>query len=167
MKLPANPVRIALAVLLCVAFPSFGKDDGKKAAPERKGSGNGKREKQDVIDVPIPVGHDASGIKLPLYGADGKLQMSFAIQMAKRVDERRLQMGVLKLETFDETGRSAMSVEMESSVLDLETRIITSEKKTTVRRADFEITGDSVAFDTKAREGRFFGFTRMLIYNLQ
>jgi hypothetical protein len=36
-----------------------------------------------------------------------------------------------------------------------------------VKRADFEITGNHVEFETTTRVGRFFGFTRMLVYNMQ
>jgi lipopolysaccharide export system protein LptC len=163
MKPSAKILIVALAVLPCLARMVSAEEGQRQNA---SGSGS-KPARLQVIDVPIPIGHDASGIKLPVYNEDGKLQMSFAIQMAKRVDKERLEMGVLKLETFDESGQPALSVEMEKSVLNLKTRVITSDRKTTVKRSDFEISGTNVEFDTNARTGRFIGATRMLVYNLE
>jgi hypothetical protein len=158
----------ALCLVLALALPVCGfahSDDGSSKKSKGKGKVAGAKSDQ-TLDVPIPVGHDATKIKLPLYGEDGKLQMKFAIEKALRVDDDHLQMGLLKLETFDADGKPAMSVEMKSSVLDLKTHVITSNEETTVKRVDFEITGNQVEFDTKARTGRFIGQTRMLIYNL-
>ncbi len=56
-----------------------------------------------------------------------------------------------------------MTIEVPSSVLNLETRVITSHERTTVRRTDFEIAGDTLSFDTVARQGTFVGNVKMVI----
>jgi len=48
-------------------------------------------------------------------------------------------------------------------VLDLNTRILTSKTRTTIQRADFNIAGDSVEFDTNNRTGRLVGNVKMVI----
>jgi hypothetical protein len=52
---------------------------------------------------------------------------------------------------------------MQTSVLDLKTRVLTSQERTTVKRADFNIVGDSVEFDTGTRTGRMVGNVKMVI----
>ena len=41
---------------------------------------------------------------------------------------------------------------MSTSVLDLKTRILSSKARTTIQRADFNIAGDSVEFDTNSKD---------------
>ena len=50
-------------------------------------------------------------------------------------------------------------------MLDLKTRILSSQERTTVKRTDFSITGDSVQFDTSQRTGRLIGNVKMVISN--
>jgi lipopolysaccharide export system protein LptC len=50
-------------------------------------------------------------------------------------------------------------------VLDLNTRIVTSDIPVIVRRSDFEITGQQMVFNTQTRAGRMTGHVRMVIYN--
>ena len=52
---------------------------------------------------------------------------------------------------------------MSTSVLDLKTRILSSKTRTTIQRADFNIAGDSVEFDTNSRTGRLMGNVKMVI----
>ena len=109
------------------------------------------------LNIPIPLGHAAKGVKLPYYDAEGKLQMDFSIDSAYRVDEIHLQMKLVKMQTYDEDGKLEMTIDMPSSVLDLSTRIVTSDKPVTIRRTDFEITGDTMQFDTQTHSGKIVG----------
>jgi lipopolysaccharide export system protein LptC len=43
--------------------------------------------------------------------------------------------------------------------------VLTSKTSVTIKRSDFEVTGDSMEFDTKTKNGRMEGRVRMLIYN--
>jgi lipopolysaccharide assembly outer membrane protein LptD (OstA) len=52
---------------------------------------------------------------------------------------------------------------MNDSVLDLKTRILSSQERTTIKRADFNIAGDSVQFDTNTRTGKLIGNVKMVI----
>lgn len=117
------------------------------------------------FDIPIPVGHNASGIRLPSYDANGKLQMYFTVDKAFRIDDDHLKMANLRIETYDDTQTPQMMIDSSDSVLDLSTRILSSNKPVTVRRSDFEITGQAMTFDTNTREGKFTGHVHMLIFN--
>ena len=52
---------------------------------------------------------------------------------------------------------------MNESVLDLKTRILSSQERTTIKRADFNVVGDSVQFDTNTRTGKLIGNVKMVI----
>jgi len=130
-------------------------------APEMKG---GPDDHTPRLDIPIPVKHTAKGVKLPYY-SEGKLQMDFSIESAYRVDADHLQMKLVKMQTYDDTGKLEMTIDMPSSVLDLTTRIVTSKEPVRIRRTDFEITGETMQFDTQTRSGKIVGKVKMLIFN--
>lgn len=148
---------VALVGLIVVA--NLGAEKKGAPGPARDGKASKK------FNIPIPVGHEAKNLVIPLENSEGKLEMNFKMEMAKRIDADHLQMGNLKVEMFDEKGESAMLIDLPVSILDLNTRIITSKDPVTIRRSDFEITGETMEFNTETRLGRFVGKVRMLIYN--
>lgn len=119
------------------------------------------------FNVPIPVSHDAQGVKLPYFDIRGRLQMYFNIATATRLDLGHLEMKNAFMQTYDEKGTPDASVFLTRSVLDLNTRIVTSDVPVTVRRSDFEIVGSKMVFNTQTRVGRMTGHVRMVIYNRQ
>ncbi len=115
--------------------------------------------------IPIPVKHDAEGVNLPYFDSRGKLQMYFIIAKAIRVDMDHLEMKNAYMQTYDEKGTPDATVFMSRSLLDLNTRIVTSDIPVTVRRSDFEIVGQKMVFNTQNRTGHMFGHVRMVLYN--
>jgi len=113
--------------------------------------------KTPVLNVPIPVNHGAKGIKLPYFDEKGSLQMDFSIESAFRIDTDHLQMKGVKMQTYNENGKVEMLIDSSSSILDLTTRMVTS---------DEPITGETMQFDTQTKSGKIVGKVRMLIYNL-
>jgi len=45
----------------------------------------------------------------------------------------------------------------------LNTHVLSSPQRTTIKRADFEIAGDTARFDTAARQGTMTGNVKMVI----
>jgi hypothetical protein len=119
------------------------------------------------LNIPIPVSHDAKGVRLPYFDSHGKLQMFFNIKMAVRTDLNHLSMENAFMQTYDDKGAADANVFMTSSVLDLDTRIVTSDVPVTVRRSDFEIVGQKMVFNTQTHVGHLSGHVRMVIYNHQ
>jgi hypothetical protein len=171
-----------LAVGLVAAAGAFAQkaDDDKSKDKDAKESGakKGKKDKksnkpadpaapQKAIDVPVPKGHDAKGLKIPYFGSDGKLQMSFNIGVASRLDDNHMQMTDLQIETFNDDGEHEMAIDLPTSVLDLTTSVISTKKHVTIRRDDFELTGETMEFNTRTKQGGLGGNVRMLIYNLE
>src|SRR5207249_4429614 len=80
-----------------------------------------------AISVPIPPGHDARGLVIPCRDAAGKLQMRFTMEIGKRTDQGHMDMSKLLIETFDEKGKPEMTIDLPQSILDLNTKIISTE----------------------------------------
>jgi hypothetical protein len=69
----------------------------------------------------------------------------------------------LNITTYTVDNKIDLQIAMADSVLDLNTRVLTSPQRTTIKRADFEIVGDTVRFDTAARHGTITGNVKMVI----
>lgn len=129
-----------------------------------------KREKKptppptsDLTAIPLPIGHEAKGLVLPNFDEDGKLTAKLEAGTAKRIDENHVLFTSLKLTTFTPEQQQDLLIEMVDSVLDLKTRVVTSQHRATIKRTDFDISGDRVEFDTVARQGTFAGHVKMVV----
>jgi lipopolysaccharide assembly outer membrane protein LptD (OstA) len=114
------------------------------------------------FDLPVPVGMPVNGIKVPQYAEDGRRLLLFEAAVAKKVNEQRVEMETLKLEALDSEGQKIF-VELPQAVFNLESRILTGENSAKISREDFEITGDSIEFNTKTRFGILRGNVKMVI----
>jgi hypothetical protein len=92
--------------------------------------------------------------------------MTFVIGVAKRIDADHIDMSDMQVETFDEQGQHEMYIDLPTSVLDLNTSVISTRKHVTIRREDFILTGETMEFNTKTKQGSLGGSVKMLIYNL-
>jgi len=119
------------------------------------------------FDVPIPPGHTAQGVTIPYADIHGHLQMLVSMKEADRTDEHHLAMTKANMQTYDEKGAPDASIYMTRSVLDLDTRIVTSDVPVVVRRSDFVIVGQKMVFNTQTHIGHMSGHVRMVIYNRQ
>lgn len=146
MKSSAKILAAALApiLLLCVA------------ATEKKGPKD---------DPGIEVGQDARGLRFPVFDEAGALQMYFVIDVAKRIDMNHMEMSKVELQTFDNQKNQDMQIEMKNAILDLNTRVVTTEQPVRIVRADFELTGDRAYYDTVNGNGKVAGKVRMLIFD--
>ncbi len=156
---------IVLWSILASAGPALagkGKAGKKKkqtlAAPAPSASGGG-----SLTNIPLPIGHEAKGLVLPDFDLEGHLRGKFVAGTARRIDQEHIGFQDLKITTFTPENQLDLEIDMHTSVFDLKTRILISQERTTVRRADFNIIGDSVQFDTNTRTGRLIGNVKMVI----
>ncbi|MDD5349832.1 MAG: hypothetical protein PHQ12_06440 [Chthoniobacteraceae bacterium] len=166
------PGMVRLTLVLCLLGLGTGSVDAKTRTKTKKNPSSTPEASPSAtpadksLDIPIPIGRTAKGVRIPLYAPDGKLQMLFESQVAFRMDAQQLQLTALKIATYDDEEKPEMSIDMPQSVLNLKTRILTSTDPVTVRRTDMELVGGNMVFDTQTRQGKFTGPVRMLIYNL-
>ncbi len=116
------------------------------------------------FEMPVPVGMPVNGLKVPQYDQDGKLLMLFEAATATKVNEEVVEMDSLELEALDSEGQKIF-VELPQAVFNLKTNLLTGDKTATIRREDFEITGDSIEFNTQTRFGILRGNVKMVISN--
>lgn len=136
---------------------------GKKKKNAAAVSASPTQGEQSLTNIPLPIGQEAKGLTLPDFDIQGRLRGKFVAGSAKRIDQDHVGFRDLKITTFNENSQVDIEIEMSTSTFDLTTRILTSDEKTTVRRADFNVVGDSAVFDTNARTSRMIGNVRMVI----
>ena len=118
------------------------------------------------IDIPIPVGHDARGLRLPMRNEQGKLQFILDVERVRRLDQANLDMHNSTIQTYDDqTGAPSAKIELVNSVMNTETNVLTTQDPVVITREDFRLTGDSAVFNTKTRQGKVMKNVRLIIYN--
>ena len=136
---------------------------GRKGKPRAKAGPSSSPDEQSLTNIPLPIGHEAKGLVLPDFDADGHLRGKFEAGTAHRIDQEHVGFEQLKITTYTPEDQPDLRIDMSTSVLDLKTRILSSKARTTIQRADFNIAGDSVEFDTNSKTGRLIGNIKMVI----
>src|SRR6266404_315724 len=151
---------IALALEPAVAGKAKAKKQkGVSATPTASASAG----EQSLTNIPLPIGHEAKGLVLPDFDLEGHLRGKFEAVSAKRLDEYHVGFNSLKITTYTPENQPDLTLEFSEAVLNLTTRILSSKERTFIKRADFNIAGDSVEFDTTTRIGRMAGNVKMTI----
>src|SRR5512132_3774752 len=153
------------SVLICVVIEApqvSGQSKGRKKAATSATAGGSPGE-QSLTNIPLPIGHEAKGLVLPDFDGDGRLRGKFEAGTAHRIDQEHVGFQQLKITTDTPEDQPDLRIDMSTSVLDLKTRILSSKARTTIQRADFNIAGDSVEFDTNSKTGRLIGNVKMVI----
>jgi lipopolysaccharide assembly outer membrane protein LptD (OstA) len=153
---------LAFTILLAIEPAFAAKPKGKKqkiltASPSASAG------EQSLTNLPLPVGHEAKGLILPDFDLEGHLRGRFEAVSAKRLDEYHIGFHSLKITTYTPENQPDLTIELSESVLNLNTRILSSNERTMIKRADFNIAGDSVEFDTNTHTGRLVGNVKMVI----
>jgi hypothetical protein len=172
----AGRVSTLLSILLVFAIALLGsaqpgfaeKEKGKSKAAKRKkklpnATATASPGEQSLTNIPLPIGHEAKGLVLPDFDAEGHLRGKFIATTARRMDQEHIQFEDLKITTFTPESQVDLQIDMQTSVFDLKTKILSSQQRATVKRADFNIIGDAIQFDTNTRTGRMIGNVKMVI----
>ena len=117
--------------------------------------------------VPLPIGHEAKGLVLPDIDVNGHLRARFNAGTARRVDGNHMEFRDLSIITFTDDDKVDLQIAMADSMLDLNTHVLSSQQRTTIKSSDFEIAGDRASFDTAARHGTLTGNVKMVLTNAQ
>ena len=146
-----------------LAPPVLGQSKGRKKRTGATASPSASPGEQSLTNIPLPIGHEAKGLVLPDFDANGHLRGRIEAGTAHRMDEEHIGFQNLKITTYTPDNQSDLRIDMNTSVLDLKTRVLSSQERTTIQRADFNIVGDSVQFDTNSRTARLIGNVKMVI----
>src|SRR6266481_9966386 len=149
---------IVLAIEPAIAAKPKGKKE-KLLSPTPSASAG----EQSLTNIPLPIGHEAKGLVLPDFDLQGHLRGRFEAESAKRLDEVHIGFHALKITTYTAESQPDLTIELSESILNMKTRILSSNERSTIKRADFNIVGDSVEFDTNSRVGKLVGNVKMVI----
>jgi hypothetical protein len=124
--------------------------------------------KKDYVNViPIPVGENAIDSWIP-YWEGGKVKtMLIHVHLIEHKDPEHVQMTNAKIITYDDKKQTDMILLLPVSVLDLRTRLLTTDKPFVMKKTDFELMGDSLELDTETRRATITGKVKMIIYNFE
>ena len=154
---------LVLALLTCgvVAAEKKGATPKVTATPKKK---ERPKPEEGVTDVPIATGHDAKGLVLPDFDLLGRLRGKLEAGVTKRLDEENIEFQGVKFTTFlPDTQTPDMEILMKTSVFNLKTQVLSSQVRTTVKRSDFEIAGDTMKFEMISRQGTLAGNVKMIV----
>ena len=153
---------VVLGLSILVANASA-QSKGRKGKPRANAAPSASPGEQSLTNIPLPIGHEAKGLVLPDFDGDGHLRGKFEAGTAHRIDQEHIGFKQLKIMTYTSENQPDLTIDMSTSVLDLKTRILSSKERTKIQRADFNIAGDSVEFDTNSKTGRLIGNVKMVI----
>lgn len=181
-KLPALIVCAALGLSAAAAEkkekpktePKAASTTKKKSADDKKSDekkpdapfSNDAPKPQGKLSLPLPKGQDSKGIVIPYTDGTGKKSMVFRIGVGRRLDDENVNMNDLLIETYDEKGVQEMTIELPASHMNLSTRTIVGNETVTVKRSDFQLTGQTMEFNTETKQGWVKGNVKMIIYDL-
>src|SRR5205809_2971691 len=153
---------VMLSVLISTPHVSA-QSKGRKRKARAKATPSSSPGEQSLTNIPLPIGHEAKGLVLPDFDGEGHLRGKFEAGTAHRIDQEHVGFEHLKITTYTPEDQPDLKIDMSTSVLDLKTRILSSKERTTIQRADFNIAGDSVQFDTNSKTGHLIGNVKMVI----
>src|SRR6516165_11793619 len=118
------------------------------------------------IEVPVPIGHEVKGLRIPVRNEEGKMEMQFDMESAKRVSDQDIEMHVATIQTYDQqTAKPDAKIELKIAMMNLDTNEIKTSDPVRVSREDFVLTADGGEFNSKLRLGRVVGNIHLIIYN--
>ena len=97
---------------------------GRKGKPRAKAGPNASPGEQSLTNIPLPIGHEAKGLVLPDFDGDGHLRGKFEAGTAHRIDLEHIGFEQLKITTYTPEDQQDLTIDMSTSVLDLNTRIL-------------------------------------------
>ena len=151
---------LLLALLGCVALAA----EKTSPTPQPKTKKERPKPEEGVTNVPIPTGHDAKGLVLPDFDLSGRLRGKLQAGITRRLDDEHIEFKGVKFTTFvPETQTPDLQIVMTTSVFNLKTQVMTSNERASVKRTDFEISGDTMKFEMISRQGTLAGNVKMIV----
>lgn len=112
----------------------------------------------------IPLGFVNEDVTVPSFN-DGKASSLLTAKTLTRLDDTLLKAENVVVEIYGKTPAETLRVELKSANYHMDEKILRSGERSRVARADFEMEGDSMIFDTTQSVGSMKGRVRTLIFD--
>lgn len=99
-----------------------------------------------TFDLPIAIGQDILGIRVPLYNEGNTLIALFEAELARKLSEKELIVQNVTLELYDDVRRKLV-VRSPHSTFFTDTQTISTNSGITITRDDFSVQGQNADFD--------------------
>jgi len=122
------------------------------------------KPEEGLKDVPLTEGHDAKGLVLPEYDIEGRLRGKLQAGISRRIDADNIEFQSVKFTTFvPETEAPNLDISVDKALFNVKTQVLTSNSRSTVKRSDFEVVGDSMRFEMLTRQSTLEGNVKMIV----
>lgn len=115
----------------------------------------------------VPLGAVNEGAVIPSFDPAGRRTSLITADMLRRVDDERIYAEKLTVQMFNADPKNNVRIDLKTAFYQMagEGGILRSTDRSRVTRADFEIEGDSLIFDTTKNQGRMTGNIHMVIFD--
>lgn len=113
----------------------------------------------------IPQGFVNKNVKVPSF-KEGKRSSLLTAGTLTRLDDTRLSAENVVVEIYGEDPAEDMRVDLITAIYNMQEKVLRSGERSRVSRADFEMEGDSMVFDTTNSIGSMKGRVRTLIFDM-
>lgn len=113
----------------------------------------------------IPLGTESEGAVIPSFDANGRRTSLITASAIRRIDDERLYAEGLVVEMFNTDPKNNVRLDLHTAFYHMTGGILRSTERSRVTRADFQVEGDSLVFDTTKNQGRMTGNIRMVIFD--
>jgi hypothetical protein len=112
----------------------------------------------------IPAQRPNRGIYIPTFTA-GQPSSIIEADVITRIDDSRLLAESMTIHLYGDQPAEHVTVKMPSATYNMTNQILRSSERSKVSRADFDLEGDALIFDTTSSQGRMTGNVRMTIHD--
>lgn len=113
----------------------------------------------------IPLGTESEGAVIPSFDATGRRTSLITAEAIRRIDDERLYAEGLVVQMFNTDPKNDLRLDLHTAFYHMTGGILRSTERSRVTRADFQVEGDSLVFDTAKNQGRMTGNIRMVIFD--
>ncbi len=109
----------------------------------------------------VPLGAESKGAVIPSFDAGGRRTSLITADVIRRLDDERLYAEGLVVQMFNADPANNLRMDLKTAFYHMTGGVLRSR----VSRADFQIEGDNLVFDTAKNQGRMTGDIRMVIFD--
>ncbi len=114
----------------------------------------------------VPPGAVNKGAVIPSFDSTGRRTSLITADMIRRVDDDRIYAEKLVVQMFNADPKNDVRIDLKTAFYQMSGGgVLRSTERSRVSRADFEIEGDSLIFDTAKNQGRMTGNIHMVIFD--
>lgn len=115
----------------------------------------------------VPPGAVNKGAVIPSFDSTGRRTSLITADVLRRVDDERIYAENLVVQMFNVDPKNDVHIDLKTAFYQMVAGggVLRSTERSHVSRADFDIEGDSLIFDTAKNQGRMTGNIHMVIFD--